>query len=278
MKHVELAGKAEILGGRLYEVEKKDVELVGKVEILEKIENSKKEDIAKLKQDIENQLKDYKNKIEALTLFSNDLSRLHLTLGHEYFRTNMQQYFIFYEGEYSESDPLSEYVRNEVNKWNDFTKEIKERDEKFDEYEFLKNIKFAINQYSYHVYPKEQENRYALSLLNNFNDLMWNNLKIQSLFTADYISLKVCKTLNMFNNEIETKKYIQYNSYLASYRDGDADCLYVALHRTSTIKRILLIHPEDENKNMIVPQDGTRIDIRNGMFNKSLYYLFYFQY
>ena len=37
MKNVELAGKVDILGGRLNEVEKKDVELVGKVEIIEKI-------------------------------------------------------------------------------------------------------------------------------------------------------------------------------------------------------------------------------------------------
>ena len=277
-KDVELVGKVDILGRRLNEVEKKDVELVGRFAILEKIENSKKEDIAKLKQDIENQLKDYKDKIEALTLFSNDLSRLHLTLGHEYLRRNLQQYFIFYEGEYSESQSLNEYVRNEVNKWNDFTKEIKERDGKFDEYEFLKNIKFAINQYSDYVYPKKQENRYALSLLNKFNDLRWNNLKIQCLFDADYISLKVCNTLNMINNEIKTKKYIRHNSNLASYYDGDVDCLYVALYRISTIKCVLLIHPKDENKNMIVPQDGTKIDIRNERFNTQSYYLFYFQF
>ena len=185
----------------LEEESKKEIDNV--VKLLNQIENTQRERMKKSNQhfeNIENQLKDHQNKIEALILFSSDLSRLHLTLSHQYFRRNLQKYFTFHEGEYSNT-VFSNLVRGEVNTWNDFTKEVTERDQKFNGCNFLQNLKKAINKYSISVYPKNQEHRYALCQSNQFDDLSFNNLKIQCLLHAHYISFKLCNPRSMFNNE-----------------------------------------------------------------------------
>ena len=128
-KNVVLDEKVETLSKKLETIEKDNFKLIEKVKtqnvILEKqneekIELDRKVDeIEKTKQDIENQLKDHENKIEALTLFSKDLSRLHLTLSHPNIRYNRQQYFFFYEGEYKID--TDEDIRNSALRWNTFT-------------------------------------------------------------------------------------------------------------------------------------------------------------
>ena len=316
-KNIDLVGKVEILDKKLELVEKDKCRLAEKIEsqktdllklhnkdlkstedeiklleeklkseienvtkiLKERLNETQKSQIEKTNQhlkSIENQFKDYQNKIEALALFSSDLSRLLLTVSHLYFGLNLNQYFLFHEGEYADSW-MNGIVDDGIKTWNNFTKEITERDQKFDGCDFLQNLKEAINQYSFFVYPKKQMNRYMLCMSSRFNDLsLDNNLKIRCPFKAHYISLKLCNTQDMLDNELQTKKYIQFNDQIASFYDNGKGCFYVAVFTISTIKRVLLIHPENENENMIVPQDGTRIDIVNKEFNNAYFYLFYF--
>ena len=280
-KNAEFVDQVKTLNEKLDAVENKNVDLVGQVKTqIAALENQSKklslvEKEAKSVHTIENQLKNHQNTIKALTLFSSDLSRLHLTLGDQYFLRNFQQYFIFHGGEYSDSK-LSNYIRDEVKTWDDFTKEITERDQKqFDGCDFLQNIRKAIFKYSTYIYPKEQNRRYRLCESNKLNKFIYNNLKIQCSFNVHYISFKLCNTRIIFNNELQTKKYTERNDHVGSCYDDDDYCLYVALGGPSKIKRVLLIHPEDEKKNMIVPHNGTRIDIKNESYNNSLFYLFY---
>ena len=279
-KNAEFVDQVKTLNEKLDAVENKNVDLVGQVKTqIAALENQSKklslvEKEAKSVHTIENQLKNHQNTIKALTLFSSDLSRLHLTLGNQYFLRNLQQYFIFHGGEYSDNN-LSNYIRDEVKTWNDFTKEITERDQKqFDGCDFLQNIRKAIFKYSTYIYPKEQTHRYTLCESNKLNKFICNNLKIQCFFNVHYISFKLCDTRIIFNNELQTKKYTERNDHVATCYDDDDYCLYVALG-SSRVKRVLLIHPEDEKKNMIVPHNGTRIDIKNESYNNLLFYLFY---
>ena len=296
--NVKLVEKIGYLGKKLELVEKHNCELVEKIEsqnavlanqikqiqsteekmeLLEKkldeIEKSTNKGFQRSKQEIENQLKDYENKIEALTLFSNDLSRLHLTIGHWYIQRNYQQYFIFSEGEYSKCN-FGETKRIEETTWNTFTKEIAERDKRFDGCDFLRNLKEAITNYSKSVYPKKHYDRYGLCIMNKFNDLWNNNLKIKCSLVSRYISFKICQTIDMFDKELQTKKYlVRHNDRVASYDDYVNDCLHIVVFHDQ-IKRVLLIHPDDENKITIVPNDGTRSYIGKG-WNKYEFYLFY---
>ena len=282
-KNVVLDEKVETLSKKLETIEKDNFKLIEKVKtqnvILEKQNEAKIEldrkvdEIEKTKQDIENQLKDHENKIEALTLFSKDLSRLHLTLSHPNIRYNRQQYFFFYEGEYKID--TNEDIRNSALRWNTFTKEITERDEKFDGCEFLQNLKKSIQLYSTSVYPNEHSLRYKLCIMNKFYDLSRNNLKIPWLFNGPYISFKVCNTTKMYRSELQTKNYVQHNDFVASYIDIRTRCLNVIIGGR-TPKHILLIHPTDINKTMVVPADGTQIKIHDHKtWNIFGFYLFY---
>ena len=145
--------------------------------------------------------------------------------------------------------------------------------------DFLRNLSEAVVTYSQTVCPKEHAWCFSSCYTLPSDLLMDNLLKVQFLETVHYLTFKVFKTLHEFQKEVQTKTYVHNSHNVATFFDGD--CLHFILCWLDNIpQRVVLIHPEDENKNMIVPQDGTRI--RNSQeelfFNKYGFFLFNLQW
>ena len=84
-------------------------------------------------------------------------------------------------------------------------------------------------------------------------------MKLECPYNLHYVSLNVFDNYNEFEKELETKRYTQNSHDVASYVDVNDDTLNVVVFRH--FKNVTLYHSTDENKNLKIPCDGTRVNV-----------------
>ena len=196
-----------------------------------------------------NQFKDLEKQIGTLNQFAKDMSKLHLTLSNPSIHLN---YPTLDQKEYEE--------RQEIKQWNNFTEEISKRNDAPDYIEILKE---AVVSYSICIFPRDYLDRYrtASSMLQSGIFHPKHFLKIYSPFDVNYVSLKVFDDMSRFDKELRTKRYLQNSHGVASFPDAKTRTLTIAVLHGS--KSTTLYHSNDENKNLKIPRDGTKVDMEN---------------
>ena len=122
---------------------------------------------------------------------------------------------------------------------------------------------------------------FASLVLPYSNKLFINRyLKLSCLDIVDYVSMKVFKINSAFENELNTEQYVQSSQRVASYYDSRNKSLNVAVHHHR--KNVTLYHSADENKNLEIPCNGTKVNVmkRPGddfSYQKFYCFIFYFQ-